>query len=141
MGLSLGGVTLESWPAIRSTLCGNFLKNIFGDSVMDLFKERLALSIWGATGTFVVFFGIVDPSLIWLGTGDFAERDLFWLFGTGCDISIWFDIGSGAADACRVSSLFFTEAVGLNRILNWVCDLNITFLWFISFTIWLFYPT
>jgi hypothetical protein len=69
---------------------------------------------------------------LWLGSGAFAERDLFWLIGSPWyDSSIW-DFFSGSSDACRRSHIEFTEAVGLNKIMNWFFDLSLFFVWLFS---------
>lgn len=39
---------------------------------------------------FVIGFGIFEPAILWLGSGTFPERDLFWLIGSPlCESSIW----------------------------------------------------
>ena len=80
----------------------------------------------------VIGFGLFEPAILWLGSGVFPERDLFWLFGSPwCESSIW-DILSGSSDSCRRSYIEFTEAVGLNKIMNWLFDLPLFFVWLFS---------
>ena len=99
-------------------------------------QEEIGWIIFGISGIFVGFFWILEPSLIWLDTGYYPKRDLFWLFGSGCDTSIWSDIGSGASDACRIQGGLYTEMVGLNKMINWLFDLDLGYLWFFFFIIW-----
>jgi hypothetical protein len=82
---------------------------------------------------FAVWFGLFEPSIIWLGSGEFPERDLFWLLGSpSCNVSIWADPFSGASDLCRRTYVDFTDALGLNKILNGFFDINLIFAWILS---------
>ncbi|MDA7816443.1 hypothetical protein N9A27_07470 [Porticoccaceae bacterium] len=99
----------------------------FKDNVAEVSIQLVMVGFF-----FVIGFGIFEPAILWLGSGTFPERDLFWLIGSpSCESSIW-DFFSGSSDACRRSYIEFTEAVGLNKIVNWFFDLPLFFVWLFS---------
>jgi len=101
----------------------------FKDNVAEVSIQLVMVGFF-----FVIGFGLFEPAILWLGSGTFPERDLFWLIGSpSCESSIW-DVFSGSSDACRRSYIEFTEAVGLNKIVNWFFDLPLFLVWlFLAF--------
>jgi len=107
--------------------------------LMKYLKDKLInfiILLWVVTGCLALLFGLLEPSVIWLGTGDFPERDLLWLKSSpNCEASIWSDIFSGESDLCRSSYIQFTDAVGLNKIIHWLFDQNLLLIWFTSYVL------
>lgn len=72
------------------------------------------------------YIAILDPSFIWMEHGYFPDRDLlFWFSDVSCKLTDWKDEGFTGMDICRKNEVFFTDWIGLNKILNLLAEVNL----------------
>jgi hypothetical protein len=88
-----------------------------------------AISLAGGSMVFVLLVpGVVFLSqvIVWLETGVMPVRNLFWAIAdTGCQKTGWVSKGWEGMDICRNTYFQFTDAIGLNKILNSIFDVNV----------------
>jgi len=88
----------------------------------------------------LVWMGLFEPTFVWLQNGYFPERDLkFLLSNSSCEHTDWKAIGFEGMDICRREFIYFTEWVGLNRILNGLAEVNLAILIFLIFPPYAFF--
>ena len=81
------------------------------------------------------YIAILDPSFIWMEHGYFPDRDLlFWFSDVSCKLTDWKDEGFTGMDICRKNEVFFTDWIGLNKILNLLAEVNL-FIYAVLFSI------
>ena len=72
------------------------------------------------------YIAILDPSFIWMKHGYFPDRDLlFWFSDVSCKLTDWKNEGFTGMDICRKNEVFFTDWIGLNKILNLLAEVNL----------------
>ena len=110
-------------------------KRILFDSIDNLIV--LLFSVFVSLGLVIAaLLGGVLPTLTWLQTGVFPERDLLWLMSdSSCYNTGWVAKGFEGMDACRLHEIYVTDWVGVNKIINWFFDLQLLVSWLITFII------
>ncbi|WP_041768278.1 hypothetical protein [Pseudovibrio sp. FO-BEG1] len=73
-----------------------------------------------------IFLPIFDQAVSWLKTGTIPDRDLFWFTANvSCAATGGYARGWEGMDLCRPDSIYFTDWVGVNTILNYAFDVHI----------------
>ena len=104
-----------------------------GNSISILFSGIVVLG-----GFVAVLLGGVLPTLTWLQTGVFPERDLLWLMSEpSCNYTGWVAKGFEGKDVCRLQEIYVTDWVGVNKIINWFLDLQFFVSWLVTCIIFL----
>ena len=81
-----------------------------------------------------IWIGILEPIAIWLRDGYFPDRDVkFLLSSPYCKLTDWEPMGFKGMDICRREFIYFSEWVGVNRILNGLAEVNLA-IWTILFS-------
>lgn len=112
-------------------------KRILFDSIGNLIAFLCAVSV--SLGLVIAgILGGVLPTITWLKTGVFPERDLLWLMSDpSCYYTDWVIKGLEGKDACRLDEIYVTDWVGLNKIINWFLDLQLFVSWLVTCIVWL----
>ena len=107
-------------------------KRILFDSIGNLIV--LLCSVFVSLGLVIAgILGGVLPTITWLKTGVFPERDLLWLMSDpSCYYTDWVIKGLEGKDACRLDEIYVTDWVGLNKINNWFLDLQLFVSWLVT---------
>ena len=73
------------------------------------------------------WIGSLSPTLVWLEHGKWLERDLLYFLGSSdCGDSYWRSSWQTVKDWCRPESINVTNWVGLDQLLNYLLDVNIS---------------
>jgi hypothetical protein len=74
-----------------------------------------------------IWIGAISPTLVWLEYGKWPERDLLYFLGSSdCGDSYWRSSWQTLKDWCRPESVNVTNWVGLDKLLNYLLDVNIS---------------
>ena len=74
-----------------------------------------------------IWVGTISPLLVWLEHGKWPERDLLYLVGSSdCSDSYWRSSWQTVKDWCRPESISVTKWVGLDKLLNYLLDVNVS---------------
>lgn len=106
-------------------------------------KDTVAVgagSVFATVLTVAFFFGIVIPIgqqlLNWLEFGTAPARDIYWLIAdTSCPATSGQPLGVEGMDLCRTAPIEFTRWVGVDSILNFVCELHVAALTLVAITL------
>lgn len=76
---------------------------------------------------YIFWIGALSPALIWLEYGKWPERDFLYLLGSSdCSDTYWRSSWQTLKDWCRPESINVTNWVGLDKLLNYLLDLNVS---------------
>jgi len=112
-------------------------KRILFDNIDNLIV--LLCSVFVSLGLVIAaLLGGVLPTLTWLQTGVFPERDLLWLMSEpSCKYTGWVAKGFEGKDVCRLQEIYVTDWVGVNKIINWFLDLQFFVSWLVTCIVFL----
>ena len=104
------------------------------DAVLTLFIRKslvilakTLLILLFALMLYSIWLGTISPLLVWLEHGKWPERDLLYLLGSSdCSESYWRSSWQTLKDWCRPESISVTNWVGVDKLLNYLLDVNVS---------------